>query len=124
MRVPNLSRLSLHQPTSMPFALVQGSSLEETLNRNGVATVALDINAEEFERLAAASQELYKLPLYIDDTPALTRCQHGFHLVLLAEPGVGQALVDCVVPDGLVKLMNRTRTLAQGSTVTGNIQCA
>ena len=31
-----------------------------------------DINAEEFERLAAASQDLYKLPLYIDDTPALS----------------------------------------------------
>ena len=31
-----------------------------------------DISAKEFERLAAASQELYRLPLYIDDTPALS----------------------------------------------------
>ena len=30
-----------------------------------------DISAKEFE-LAAASQELYRLPLYIDDTPALS----------------------------------------------------
>ena len=31
-----------------------------------------DISAKEFERLAVASQELYRLPLYIDDTPALS----------------------------------------------------
>ncbi|PPR61087.1 MAG: Replicative DNA helicase [Alphaproteobacteria bacterium MarineAlpha4_Bin2] len=31
-----------------------------------------DISADEFERLAAASQELFRLPLYIDDTPALS----------------------------------------------------
>lgn len=31
-----------------------------------------EINSEEFERLAAASQELYRTPLYIDDTPALS----------------------------------------------------
>jgi replicative DNA helicase len=31
-----------------------------------------DITAEEFDRLATASQALYRLPLYIDDTPALS----------------------------------------------------
>jgi len=31
-----------------------------------------DIGTEEFNRLVVASQELHRLPLYIDDTPALT----------------------------------------------------
>lgn len=31
-----------------------------------------ELNQEEFNRLVVASQELYSLPLYIDDTPALT----------------------------------------------------
>jgi replicative DNA helicase len=31
-----------------------------------------EIDATEFDRLAKASQELYRIPLYIDDTPALS----------------------------------------------------
>ncbi|HIJ38161.1 MAG TPA: replicative DNA helicase [Rhodospirillaceae bacterium] len=31
-----------------------------------------ELNQDEFNRLVVASQELYNLPLYIDDTPALT----------------------------------------------------
>lgn len=53
-----------------------------------------DINTEEFERLAAASQALYSLPLYIDDTPALSvsalrtrarrlKSQQKLHLIVI-----------------------------------------
>lgn len=53
-----------------------------------------DINAEEFERLATASQELYRLPFYIDDTPALSvsalrtrarrlKSQQKLHLIVI-----------------------------------------
>jgi replicative DNA helicase len=53
-----------------------------------------DIKQEEFERIVVASQELGRLPLYIDDTPALSitglrqrarrvKRQHGLHLVVV-----------------------------------------
>jgi replicative DNA helicase len=53
-----------------------------------------EMSHEEFERLVIASQELYSLPLFIDDTPALsvsavrTRCrrlqrQHGLGLIVI-----------------------------------------
>ena len=53
-----------------------------------------DINAEEFERLAVATQELSRLPLYIDDTPALSvsalrtrarrlKSQQKLHLIVI-----------------------------------------
>ena len=53
-----------------------------------------DIQQEEFERVVVASQELGRLPLYIDDTPALSitglrqrarrvKRQYGLHLVVV-----------------------------------------
>ena len=53
-----------------------------------------DIKQEEFERIVVARQELGRLPLYIDDTPALSitglrqrarrvKRQHGLHLVVV-----------------------------------------
>jgi replicative DNA helicase len=53
-----------------------------------------DIQQEEFERIVVASQELGRLPLYIDDTPALSitglrqrarrvKRQYGLHLVVV-----------------------------------------
>ncbi len=53
-----------------------------------------DIEQEEFERIVVASQELGRLPLYIDDTPALSitglrqrarrvKRQYGLHLVVV-----------------------------------------
>ncbi|NMM44282.1 replicative DNA helicase [Rhodospirillaceae bacterium KN72] len=53
-----------------------------------------DIQTEEFERIVVASQELSRIPLYIDDTPALTitglrqrarrvQRQHGLHLIIV-----------------------------------------
>jgi replicative DNA helicase len=53
-----------------------------------------DIEQDEFERVVVASQELGRIPLYIDDTPALTitglrqrarrvKRQYGLHLVVV-----------------------------------------
>ncbi len=53
-----------------------------------------DIKTEEFERVVVASQELSRIPLYIDDTPALSitglrqrarrvKRQHGLHMVIV-----------------------------------------
>ena len=53
-----------------------------------------DIQQEEFERVVVASQELGRIPLFIDDTPALSitglrqrarrvKRQHGLHLVVV-----------------------------------------
>lgn len=53
-----------------------------------------DIEQEEFERIVVASQELSRIPLYIDDTPALSitglrqrarrvKRQHGLHLIVV-----------------------------------------
>ena len=53
-----------------------------------------DIKPEEFERIAVVAQELSRIPLYIDDTPALSitglrqrarrvKRQHGLHMVVV-----------------------------------------
>ena len=53
-----------------------------------------EIGAEEFDRVAAAAEELSRLPLFIDDTPALSitglrqrarrvKRQHGLHLIVV-----------------------------------------
>ncbi|MEQ8604550.1 MAG: replicative DNA helicase [Marivibrio sp.] len=53
-----------------------------------------EIGNEEFDRVAAAAEELSRLPLYIDDTPALSitglrqrarrvKRQHGLHLIVV-----------------------------------------
>jgi replicative DNA helicase len=53
-----------------------------------------DIGPEEFDRVAMAAEELSRLPLYIDDTPALSitalrqrarrvKRQHGLHMVVV-----------------------------------------
>jgi replicative DNA helicase len=53
-----------------------------------------DINEEEFIRVAQAAQSLSKVPLYIDDTPALSitalrqrarrvKRQHGLHMIMI-----------------------------------------
>ncbi len=53
-----------------------------------------EITQDDFNRIAVASQELLRIPLYIDDTPALTitglrqrarrlQRQHGLHLIII-----------------------------------------
>ncbi len=64
-----------------------------------------DVRAEEYDRVFAASQTLHKLPLFIDDTPALSiaairtrarrlKRQHGLSMIIidylqLAQPSAG-----------------------------------
>lgn len=71
-----------------------GRILADRCEINSHAIRQGELSPDEFERLVVASQELHELPLYIDDTPALsvsavrTRCRrlartHGLGMVVI-----------------------------------------
>ncbi len=86
-----------------------------------------DINNEEFDRLALAAQDLHRLPLYIDDSPALSisalrtrarrlKTQKKLHLIIidylqLMQPPAGQR-IDSRVQE-IAEITRGLKTLAK-----------